>query len=337
MTPSPIVFLTAVAARTTRVRLVTGAVLPIFNHPIKVAGETAMLDCISRGRLDVGFGRAFLPEEFDAFQRSMDESRARFEGGIAAVKRLWTETDVVYEDDFYRFGPITSSPRPVQKPHPPIVVAAVGTPASFEWTGRQGYRLMVVPYLSSFEALRRNLALYREAFAGSQGRAAPPVQLSFHMHVAETDARAIAEATPQMDQYVALFKASASAWQTRSSSAYPGYAEVIKELDTMTMERVLREQRAFVGAPDAVAELVRGALGLFGDVEPSLSLLWGNFPYEQAERSLRLFASDVMPRFAPEEVRARGLGGGAPQPAGGGAPREVPGRGLGGEAPRRLV
>src|SRR5207249_4693689 len=192
MTPSPIVFLTAVAARTTRVRLVTGAVLPIFNHPIKVAGETAMLDCISRGRLDVGFGRAFLPEEFDAFQRSMDESRARFEGGIAAVKRLWTETDVVYEDDFYRFGPITSSPRPVQKPHPPIVVAAVGTPASFEWTGRQGYRLMVVPYLSSFEALRRNLALYREAFAGSQGRAAPPVQLSFHMHVAETDARAIA-------------------------------------------------------------------------------------------------------------------------------------------------
>ena len=337
MTPSPIVFLTAVAARTTRVRLVTGAVLPIFNHPIKVAGETAMLDCISRGRLDVGFGRAFLPEEFDAFQRSMDESRARFEGGIAAVKRLWTETDVVYEDDFYRFGPITSSPRPVQKPHPPIVVAAVGTPASFEWTGRQGYRLMVVPYLSSFEALRRNLALYREAFAGSQGRAAPPVQLSFHMHVAETDARAVAEATPQMDQYVALFKASASAWQTRSSSAYPGYAEVIKELDTMTMERVLREQRAFVGAPDAVAELVRGALGLFGDVEPSLSLLWGNFPYEQAERSLRLFASDVMPRFAPEEVRARGLGGGAPQPAGGGALREMPGRGLGGEAPRRLV
>jgi len=261
----------------------------------------------------------------------------RLTEALAIIKRLFAGGGVSFTGKHYSIDGVEGAPRPVQKPHPPIVVAAVGTPASFEWTGRQGYRLMVVPYLSSFEALRRNLALYREAFAGSQGRAAPPVQLSFHMHVAETDARAVAEATPQMDQYVALFKASASAWQTRSSSAYPGYAEVIKELDTMTMERVLREQRAFVGAPDAVAELVRGALGLFGDVEPSLSLLWGNFPYEQAERSLRLFASDVMPRFAPEEVRARGLGGGAPQPAGGGAPREVPGRGLGGEARRRLV
>jgi alkanesulfonate monooxygenase SsuD/methylene tetrahydromethanopterin reductase-like flavin-dependent oxidoreductase (luciferase family) len=330
MTPSPIVFLTAVAARTKRVRLVTGAVLPIFNHPIKVAGETAMLDCISRGRLDVGFGRAFLPEEFDAFQRSMDESRARFEGGIAAVKRLWTETDVIYEDEFYTFGPITSSPRPLQMPHPPIVIAAVGTPASFEWTGQQGYRLMVVPYLSKFESLQKSLRLYRDAYRATQDREAPPVQMSFHMHVAESDAQAIAEATPQMDQYVALFKASASAWQGRSSASYPGYAEVIKELDTMTMDRVQREKRAFVGAPDRVIDLVRSARELFGDIEPSLSLLWGNFPYEQAERSLRLFAAEVMPRVEggvaplepPEPVQSRGLGGGA-QPAGGRAPRPV--------------
>src|SRR2546428_13685963 len=95
------------------------------------------------------------------------------------------------------------------------------------------------------------------------------------------------------------------------------------------MGRVRREQRAFVGPPDSVAEVVRGALGLFGDVEPSLSLHWGNFPYEQAERSLRLFASDVMPRFASEGVRARGLGGGAP--------REEPRRGPAGDAPRRLL
>src|SRR5438128_6701832 len=183
MTPSPSVFLTAVAARTRRVRLVTGAVLPIFNHPIKIAGETAMLDCISHGRLDVGFGRAFLPEEFDAFERRMDESRARFEGGIAAVKRLWTETDVEYADAFYRFGPITSSPRPVQQPHPPIFVAAVGTPASFECAGRQGYGLMVRPYLSSFESLRLNRRRYRDSLAVARpGRAALHVPIALHMH-----------------------------------------------------------------------------------------------------------------------------------------------------------
>ena len=299
MTPSPIVFLTAVAARTRRIRLVTGAVLPIFNHPIKIAGETAMLDCISNGRLDVGFGRAFLPEEFEAFERRLDESRARFEGGITAVKRLWTEEEVVYADAFYRFGPITSSPRPVQRPHPPIMIAAVGTAASFEWAGRQGYGLMVVPYLSNFETLRVNLRRYRDAFAVARpGRAAPPVQMSFHMHVAETDDEAVREATPQMDQYVALFKASASGWRSRWSAEYPGYAEVIRELDTMTMERIQRERRAFVGAPDTVRELVRGMVEAFGDVEPSLSVLWGNMPHEMAERSLRLFAAEVMPRFA---------------------------------------
>jgi alkanesulfonate monooxygenase SsuD/methylene tetrahydromethanopterin reductase-like flavin-dependent oxidoreductase (luciferase family) len=299
MTPSPIVFLSAVAARTTRVRLVTGAVLPAFNHPIKIAGETAMLDAISHGRLDVGFGRAFLPEEFDAFERGMDESRARFEGGISAVRRLWTETDVVYEDAFYKFGPITSSPQPVQRPHPPILIAAVGTPASFEWSGRQGYGLMVVPYLSDFDDLTKNLRLYREAFAGANaGRAIPRVQMSFHLHAADTDRQAIAEATPQMEQYIGLFKASASAWRGRRSIAYPGYEELVHQLETMTMERVQRERRAFIGSPDTIAALIQSAVERFGDIEPSLSILWGNMPYEVAARSLRLFAGEVMPRFA---------------------------------------
>ena len=298
MTPSPTVFLSAVAARTQRVRLVTGAVLPIFNHPIKTAGETAMLDCISRGRLDVGFGRAFLPEEFDAFQRNMDESRERFEGGIAAVRRLWTETDVVYEDAFYRFGPITSSPRPVQRPHPPILIAAVGTPSSFEWAGQQGHGLMVVPYVSNFEGLQANLGRYRAAFAAAHpDRPVPRVQMSFHLHVAETDAQAVAEATPAMEQYLAVFRESATAWQGRTSSAYPGYTELITDLNAMTMERILRERRAFIGSPRTVEQLVRYTIDLFGEVEPSLSVLWGNLSYEAAERGLQLFASDVMPGF----------------------------------------
>src|SRR6266704_6549528 len=78
---NPIVLLSAVAARTRRIRLITGAVIPAFNNPIKLAGELAMLDNISDGRLDAGFGRAFIPKEFDVFRVSMDESRPRFEEG----------------------------------------------------------------------------------------------------------------------------------------------------------------------------------------------------------------------------------------------------------------
>ena len=85
--PNPIVFLAAAAQRTKRARLVTGAVLPAFNNPLKLAGEIAMLDAISGGRLDVGFARAFLPHEFRRFARSPDESVARFREGIEQVGR----------------------------------------------------------------------------------------------------------------------------------------------------------------------------------------------------------------------------------------------------------
>lgn len=133
--PDPVVLLTAIAARTTRIRLCTSAVLPAFTHPIHLAAKLAMLDCLSGGRLDVGFARAFLPDEFDAFQVPLDESRPRFEEGIAACRRLWTEENVRHEGRFHQFGPLTLLPRPVQRPHPPIWIAAVTTPESFVWAG----------------------------------------------------------------------------------------------------------------------------------------------------------------------------------------------------------
>ena len=308
MTPNPIVFLTMVAARTERIHLVTGAVLPIFNHPIKLAGELAMLDCISHGRLWAGFARAFLPEEFDSFQRSMDESRARFEHGLEAVLKLWTLDEVIHEDPFYRFGPIRMMPKPVQQPHPPVFVAAIGTPHSFQWAGRQGHNLMVVPYLSKFETLQENLQRYREAFAESHSDGKPrPIQMSFHLHVAETDAQAQAETRPHVEQYLQLFRESAGAWENRSSSDYPGYSELINELDRMTLERTLKETRAFIGSPDTVERQIRFILEQFGDdIEPSLSMLYGNMPLETAERSLRLFAEQVMPRFQQPALTAVG-------------------------------
>src|SRR5207247_7762461 len=158
--PSPIVFLTAVAQRTQRVRLVTGAVLPAFNHPIKLAAELAMLDCLSDGRLEAGFARAFLPEEVDAFQVPMDESRARFEEGIAAVKRLWTETEVRFDGPCHQFAPLSLWPRPVQHPHPPIWVAAIQTTESFVWAGEQGYNLMIVPYMCAVDTVAATVHAY---------------------------------------------------------------------------------------------------------------------------------------------------------------------------------
>jgi alkanesulfonate monooxygenase SsuD/methylene tetrahydromethanopterin reductase-like flavin-dependent oxidoreductase (luciferase family) len=240
-----------------------------------------------------------LPEELDAFERSLDESRPRFEGGIEAVRRLWTESEVVYEDAFYRFGPITSSPRPVQRPHPPIMIGAVGTPASFEWAGRQGHRLGAIPFLSKFEDSQENFRRYRDAFAAAwPDRPVPSVEMSVPMHVAETDEQAVAEATGPLEQYIAVFRESVEAWRGRSSTAYPGYEQLIGELEAMTMERILRERRALIGSPNTVERELRHLVDLFGEIEPSMQIMFGDMPFEAAERSLRLFATAVMPRLS---------------------------------------
>src|SRR3954469_5168281 len=129
--PNPIVFLAAAAQRTRQARLVTGAVLPAFNHPLKLAGEIAMLDAISGGRLDVGFARAFLPHEFRRFCRSPDESVARYREGIEQVDLLLRHENVAHRGKFHTIEQTTSLPRPTQLPRPKFYVAALATPDSF--------------------------------------------------------------------------------------------------------------------------------------------------------------------------------------------------------------
>src|SRR5205085_9916619 len=113
---TPIVFLAAAAQRTRQARLVTGAILPAFNNPMKLAGEIAMLDAISGGRLDIGFARAFLPHEFRRFGVSPDESVARFREGVEQVDLLLRQENVTHSGRFHRIQNKTSLPRPTQKP-----------------------------------------------------------------------------------------------------------------------------------------------------------------------------------------------------------------------------
>lgn len=294
--PNPLIFLSAAAQRTRHIRLVTGAVLPAFNHPLKLAGELAMVDCISGGRLDAGFARAFLPHEFEAFEVSMEESRPRFEEGIAAVKRLWTEENVTFEGPFHRFKDVTLLPRPVQKPHPPILVAAITTAESFVWAGQQGYGLMFVPYLSDFPDLAEKLELYRSAYREAcGGNEPPPPSMAFHLYMAESTEVARQEARASIEQYVDVFKDSATAWVGRQSAQYRGYEQLHALLDAMTYERVLAETRAFIGDPATVIEQVRQVRDIFGPVQPEMQVMFGDMEFEKAQRSVEMFGREVLP------------------------------------------
>lgn len=296
--PSPAAFLAAISQRTRRARLVTGAVIPAFNHPLKLAGELAMVDCLSNGRLDVGVARAFLPREFEAFGVPMSESRGRHQEGIDALIRLWTEENVTFEGKFHQFRNVTSLPRPVQQPHPPIWIAAIVTPESFVWAGERGFNLMVVPYLADYQHLAELIGLYQRAYQAHGHGESGEIMLVLHLYLAEDDALARREAEPYTERYIRTVRQAAEPWIGRHEPRYAPYAQICDLLDGMSYARVLRETRAIVGEPARAIDQIEFIFDCFGTVSPNFQMMFGGATFDQSVRSLRLFAESVRPKLS---------------------------------------
>jgi alkanesulfonate monooxygenase SsuD/methylene tetrahydromethanopterin reductase-like flavin-dependent oxidoreductase (luciferase family) len=297
--PNPIVFLAAAAQRTKRARLVTGAILPAFNHPLKLAGEIAMLDAISHGRLDVGFARAFLPHEFQRFGRSPDESVARYREGIEQVALLLTQENVSHHGRFHRIENTTSLPRPTQLPRPKFYVAALNTPESFEFAGRIGYSVMAIALVA--ERMRPLLAAYRRAWREAGHPGDGEVMIAFHMYCAEDGERARELACPLVDRYLHSLVEAAGDWlDGRSSADYPGYDKIIAGLRASNAAEQIAAGGAWIGSPDEIAATVARLQRDFGGFEhASLQVNFNTMPFEPALASMRLFAREVMLRFTP--------------------------------------
>lgn len=298
--PNPIVFLAAAAQRTKRARLVTGAVLPAFNNPLKLAGEIAMLDAISGGRLDVGFARAFLPHEFRRFGRSPEESVARFREGIEQVELLLTQESVSHRGRFHSIENTTSLPRPTQQPRPRFYVAALTTPESFAFAGRMGYSVMAIAFAA--EKMRPLLAAYRGAWRAAGHPGDGEVMIAFHMFCDRDGDRARTFAGPLLDAYLRSLVDAAGDWlDGRTSRDYPGYDKVIAALRASNATEQIAAGGAWIGSPDEIAATIARLQREFGGFEhASLQVNFNTMAFEPALASMRLFASEVMPRFAGE-------------------------------------
>ena len=296
--PDPLIFLSAAAALTRTMRLVTGAVLPVFNNPLKLAGQIGMVDAISGGRLEVGFARAFLPHEFVRFGISMDESRARFDEGLEQVRRLLEEDEVTARGRFHSFENATSLPRPTQKPRPPFWIAALSTRELFESAGTLGHWLMGIPLVGAH--MQSLLQLYRDAWtkAGHPGRG--KVMLAFHMYCAESRAKAAAVARVPLNQYLKSIVDAASGWLSGVSSRdYPNYQKMIQIISEETFELQVEKGAAWIGTPDDIRAAIAAYDREVGGFESaSLQVNFGMIGRAEAEESMRLFAREVMPHFA---------------------------------------
>ncbi len=295
--PNPIVFLAAASQRTRAAHLITGAVLPIFNSPLKLAGEIGMLDAISDGRLEVGFARAFLPHEFARFGVSLDESRARFAEGVEQVRRLLEEENVTESGRFHSFRNTTSLPRPTQKPRPPFWIAALASPESFVNAGKMGHAVMAIPLAGG--KMAELIGLYRDAWKSAGHDGEGRVMLAFHMFCAESAGEAAAVARDPLNGYLRSLVDAASDWTAGSSSAdYPNYDKIIEGLRKETFESQVAKGAAWVGTPDDICDQAADYQRMTGGFEiASLQVNFNTVAHDDAERSTRLFAEKVMPRF----------------------------------------
>ena len=157
---SPALALAAVAKSTSKVRLCSGVVVLPFHNPIRVAEDFAMLDLLTDGRVELGIGRGYQPTEFAAYGIDQTQSTEMFDESIEIILKAWSEETFSYEGKHYQYKDISVRPRPIQKPRPPIWMAAISE-ASFEKAGRYGLNLLCSPVFGgSLEAAQQGINTY---------------------------------------------------------------------------------------------------------------------------------------------------------------------------------
>ena len=157
---SPPVIGGAIAQRTTKIRIGTAVTLLPYHNPLRIAEDYATLDCLSRGRLDFGIGHGFIKWESLTFGIPLDELRERFKENLEIILKAWSMTKLSHNGRWYQYDNVELLPRPVQKPFPTVWMGATSTAESFEFAGRSGFHLMLIPFLHEIDELRVMVEIY---------------------------------------------------------------------------------------------------------------------------------------------------------------------------------
>jgi len=289
---SPLLLATAIATRTSRLRVGTAVLLLPLGHPVRLAEEVATLDHLSHGRLDLGIGRSSFPRSYEGYNIAYEESRARFREYLDVMRLAWTQERFSYAGTFYTFRDVELIPKPYQHPHPPLHHAAT-TRETFAAIGTLGFPLLVGLVSAAMSELAEGIAEYQAAWheAGHPGQG--EVRLRLPIYVAEDMDRARSEpqasAMPYYERVRQAYLRSANTFEN------PARAARAARLATLTYADVLQTRVVF-GTPTLVTErlsTLRHEVGLSGIImEPSIG---GRIPYELLLHSMRLFTQEVAP------------------------------------------
>lgn len=294
---SPMTVATAIAARTSRVKVgLAVQVLPLC-HPLRLAEETATLDHISGGRFIAGVGRSGFPSMYQAYGIDYGESRERFAEVLEVLRRAWTEKKFSFAGKYYNFDDVHLVPKPLQQPHPPIRIAATGAD-TYASIGKQGFPIFVAVRLGSLEELAPNIEVYREAYAAAGHPGTGEVYMRAPIYVAETAERARAEPEESLMAFYHALGAQIEATQAqRGVNDAADRAQRADALQGLTYDDALRD-KLIVGTPEMVTRRIddiRRKLGLNGILAEMNC--GGMIPQDRVMNSLSLMCREVAPHF----------------------------------------
>jgi flavin-dependent trigonelline monooxygenase, oxygenase component len=291
--PGPFQLLAWWAAHTSKIRLGTAVAVAAYWHPIRLAGEAALLDLLSQGRLELGLGRGAYQREFDRIVPGLDPTKASaaLRELMPAVKALWAG-DYAHEGDRWSFPTSTSCPKPLQAGGPPIWIAA-RDPDTYDWAVAHGCNIMCWPLMRPMSELEAYVGRMDDALAKAPGIPRPRMTAMRYAAVWQNDADAdlyIRSMQRQSGQFENLFK------QLRGVDN--GFAEEVDLTELAHRDEykpeTLRENLMF-GTPDDVISKLRAYEILGTDFLYCASY---GAPMEAQKRSLQLFIDEVMPAFA---------------------------------------
>jgi alkanesulfonate monooxygenase SsuD/methylene tetrahydromethanopterin reductase-like flavin-dependent oxidoreductase (luciferase family) len=285
----------AIAARTTRLRIGMAVVPLPLGHPLRIAEEAAIVDLISGGRLDFGVGRSSNAQTYQRYGLPYADSRERMLEALEVIKKAWTQERFSHQGEFFTFNDVCLVPKPCQKPHPRVFLA-VTSAETFAVAGRYGYDIFVNPR-GELTALRQGADEYHEAWREAGHSGTGKIVARILCYVAETTRQAHAE--PE-EGTMALLR-----HQSRLTAPQPGLSEAVNRaraersqyLANLPYEEVLKTDVTY-GTPEFVTEAMlrlreeTGAAAFMLDMNG-----YGSLPPEKSRHSMRLFSERVMPLF----------------------------------------
>jgi alkanesulfonate monooxygenase SsuD/methylene tetrahydromethanopterin reductase-like flavin-dependent oxidoreductase (luciferase family) len=288
--PSPFPFLAAVAARTERVRVGTYVLLLPLRNPVQVAEDAAVLDNLSRGRVDLGVGVGSSPEEFRSFGVPIENRLGRTFEALRIIERCFAGEKFSHAGKYYNFPDVHLTTVPVQRPGPPILVAAMGE-QSVRWTARRGYHMAA----GAGRGHERYLALLREN--GHDPATKEIASIPIRLHLAETREKAWDECEAGLRQVLYFYRTHGNpAAGTRGDSGEPLGA--LPPLGRFRHVAGIGHGGApfGVGTPDDALRALLPFRGR-GLTHLSLNLHHPGQDGASVRRSMRLFARELMPEL----------------------------------------